>query len=365
VATVQPHTPLKQACPARLLEQSMHAAPDGPHAPAVEPAAHTPFEQQAPLHGWLALHAVVHLDVVPSHALPDGQSAAELQPHAPPPGTALHKEPMLLPLQAAQAPPVEPHELTDVPGSQVPPLQQPPWHGCVDEQVVVHWCAVVSHAWPTGQSLALEQPHTPARQAWPTALMLQSLHEAPLAPQVFAAAPALQVVPAQHPPLQLCVEEQTLVHTCPLPHARWVGQSVGPAQPQLPPPVVDKHCPPAVLEVQSAHARPFAPQVPVAVPVTQVPFEQQPPLHGCEGEQLRVHVLVPRLQAWPTAQSLAEEQPHTCVPGTHDRPAALDEQSAHAVPGAPHAVCVVPGWQKPPEQQPPLHGCDDEQGTAH
>lgn len=57
-----------------------------PHAAMPVPGSHVPpvaAEQHPPLHGWPVLQLVVHWCLVPSHAMPAGQSAAEVHP-APP-----------------------------------------------------------------------------------------------------------------------------------------------------------------------------------------------------------------------------------------------------------------------------------------
>jgi hypothetical protein len=125
--------------------QSAHI-PLAPHAVEPEPPAHIPPEQQPPLHGCVDEQLVVQVWLVPSQAEPIGQSAAELQPHAPPPDTVRQTEPSALPMQVPHAVPVAPQLVVEVPLAQVEPLQQPPLHGCVDEQVLVHWCEVASHA---------------------------------------------------------------------------------------------------------------------------------------------------------------------------------------------------------------------------
>lgn len=178
---LQPHTcDARQTWPLDAVEQSTQAMPDVPHAPSAVPAAQVPLLQQAPLHGELFEQAVVHRCVDVLQALPAGQSLAELQPHAPPPVTAVHTWPMLEVEQSTQAPPVEPQppELL-VPGEQLPARQQPPLHGADDEQVDLQVCVEGSHAVIAGQSLAVEQPHAPERQVWPLELVVQSTHEAP------------------------------------------------------------------------------------------------------------------------------------------------------------------------------------------
>jgi hypothetical protein len=178
---LQPHTIVeRQTWPFAAFEQSTQAMPDAPQALLAVPLAQVPPLQQAPLHGELDEQAVVHWCEVVLQALPAGQSLAELQPHAPPPVTALHRWPMLDDEQSMQAPPFEPQppELL-VPGAQLPARQQPPLQGADDEQLDLQVCDDGSHAVDVGQSALVEQPHAPALQMWPLELVVQSTHEVP------------------------------------------------------------------------------------------------------------------------------------------------------------------------------------------
>lgn len=116
-------------CPAeQLVGQSMHAAPELPHATFVVPPRHTPLvadEQHPPLHGIAFEQAIVHW-WFPAHAVADEQSPATLQPHVLPPR---HACPVVEPVQSVHAPPVSPHALGAVPATQKPDEQQPPLHG--------------------------------------------------------------------------------------------------------------------------------------------------------------------------------------------------------------------------------------------
>jgi hypothetical protein len=93
---------------------------------------------------------------------------------------------VVLPGQAVQAVPAEPHAERLLPAMQLPPVadeQQPPLHGWFELQEVVHLPCAVSHAWLAGQSLALVQPHAPElRQAVPFTLPTQLWHSEPGAP---------------------------------------------------------------------------------------------------------------------------------------------------------------------------------------
>lgn len=79
------------------------------------PGWQTPFWQQAPEQGWVALQVVTQVWVVASQAEP-GQSPAPLQPQPLVPQIA----PRLLVEQSTQAPPETPQALTVVPSMQVP-----------------------------------------------------------------------------------------------------------------------------------------------------------------------------------------------------------------------------------------------------
>jgi hypothetical protein len=154
---LQPHAPDTHAWPIALAVQSTQLCIEPPHALAEVPPWHMPFApQHAPMHGWLALHAVEHRCVVVLHAEPAGQSAVELQPHAP----ATHCEPMLLPAQSMHAAPLAPQPVAAVPVLQVPLAQQPPWQSAELEHAVEHRCVVALHACPVGQSPATMQPPT-------------------------------------------------------------------------------------------------------------------------------------------------------------------------------------------------------------
>jgi hypothetical protein len=284
---VQPHAPPTQVWPLPSAAQGAHT-PELPQAVAEVPGWQVPFDaalQQPPLHAWVESHEVLHWPL--THAVPDGQSLAWLQPHWP----AEHKWPVVAMVQSAQVPEV-PHALPAVPAAHVPLLaavQHPPLHGCVDEQEAVHWCVEVLQALLAGQSLGWLQPHTPVvRQALPVAWPVQSTHTVPVAPHWVWAVPGWQV-PAlfdeQHPLAHMVVDEQELMH-------RWVAllhelaplaQSASTPQPHWPPPVTPSHLWPLLSLAQEEHRPPLLPHTPSAVPGWQVPplaALQQPPLHG-------------------------------------------------------------------------------------
>jgi hypothetical protein len=85
----------------------------------------------------------------------------------------------------------------------------------VSPQVLSHWCVVLLHERPAGQSPATLHPHSPLTHAWPAATAVQFKQASPLEPQAADAAPPWQVPPAeQHPPLHGCVAPQVFVQTC-------------------------------------------------------------------------------------------------------------------------------------------------------
>jgi hypothetical protein len=131
------------------------------------------------------------------------------------------------------------------------------------------------------------------------------------------------------------------------------GQSAAELQPQA----LITQALPCALEVQSTQARPLPPQPVTAVPAEQLPAMQQPPLHGCDAEQVVVHRCVVVLQALPMAQSVVPLQPQEPPPETisHTLPFGLPVQLWQAPPPTPQAVCMVPTTHEPDEQQPPLH----------
>jgi hypothetical protein len=63
------------------------------------------------------------------------------------------------PVHGWHAPPLFPHFALSVPGWQTNPSQQPPEHGWLPTQELVHVCWIGSHAVPAGQSPAPLQPH--------------------------------------------------------------------------------------------------------------------------------------------------------------------------------------------------------------
>jgi hypothetical protein len=196
-----------------------------------------------------------------------------------------------------------------VPALQVPLVaaeQQPPLQAWVELQAVVHLLVVASQAYPVGQSVAELHPHFPVvRQTWPSVLAVQST-QVPLAPQAASAVPARQLPPTvaeQQPVWQGVLESQASVH-------RLVVVSQATAVPGQSAFVAHPHCraPPVVTQVspaapavycagQSRQAPPLLPHAASAVPATQDPLWQHPPLQVWVALQVVVQVWVDVSQA--------------------------------------------------------------------
>ena len=104
----------------------------------------------------------------------------------------------------------------------------------------------MSHAWLTGQSLALLQPHAPdARQALPAALPTQVVQLPPTGPHTVCDVPGWHVLDddAQQPDKHAIVAEQVFTQMPIAEHeVEPPGQSPGNvAQPHWPPPVTATH----------------------------------------------------------------------------------------------------------------------------
>jgi hypothetical protein len=293
VALLQPHAPVgKQAWPIKLAVQSTHAPPLAPHSAAALPIWQLLPSQQPPLQFCELEHAPEHWCVVVLHAVPLAQSAVTLQPHAAPP---MHAWPVAFIEQSTHAVPPLPQKPAAVPALQVPTVmpfgiaQQPLAHGEEAVQPEPQVCVVMSHAEP-GQSAAELHPHWPITHACPLGAVEQSTHASPLAPQLDAPVPTLQLPPEQQPPLHACDAEQLVVHRCVVVlHAVFIAQSPVALQPHAPPPAIISHTVPLGLAAQLAHAPPPAPHAPAEVPATHEPPEQQPPLHSCVAVQVMVH----------------------------------------------------------------------------
>ena len=108
LALVQPQTLVpvmsRHAEPALLPAQLPQLACPSAHAVDVVPGAHMPPSQQPPLHGCVALHAVVQVPLVVSHDCPPGQSLGPAQLAAtPPPSPTLPPPRSPTPASAAAA----------------------------------------------------------------------------------------------------------------------------------------------------------------------------------------------------------------------------------------------------------------------
>ena len=336
--------PAKPRLQAPSTQLVMQASPLAPHAPSLMPWTHAVPLQHPPLQmAVVPLHAVEHAWVDGLHAWLAGHAALVAQPQVP------AKQPCDAP-HDPQRPPFVPQAPTVSPVTHDPPEQHPPLHGLDEPHAVEHVPPL--HACPGGQSDAVAQPHDPvASHAKPLALPAQETHAPPLRPHAAFPVPGWQLVPSQHPPLQVRPPPQPVLHA-PALHAWWVGQSAVAPHPQVPPLV---QAWPAADAEQSAQAAPLVPHVAGAAPETQsfVPAtSQQPPLQAMVVPPT-THVLpqepVVVSHAWPVGQSLLLAQWH--FPATH---VLVPEHGPHAAPLVPQAVLDVPSWQAPVESQHPF-----------
>jgi hypothetical protein len=137
---LQPHVPpappaaLTHEAPTLEPPQGVHASPLEPHAAGELPLVQTPAAQQPPWQSWDAEHAVVHVCVVASHALPSVQSEGPLHPHVPPLPASLRRT-HALPTDASPArqlahtPPAAPQAAEVSLATHVAPSQHVPLHG--------------------------------------------------------------------------------------------------------------------------------------------------------------------------------------------------------------------------------------------
>jgi hypothetical protein len=247
--------------------------PLAPHAFAVPPAWQVVPSQQPVEQSWVAEQAVVHACITGSHECCAGQSAAELQPHAPPPVTATHAEPSALPAQLTHKPPCAPQAIGEVPAPQLPPPQQPPAHGDDAEQALPQLC-VDEQALPLGQSATELQPQLDIKHRWPALLVEQSVQAPPAGPHAPAAVP-LRHIPlvSQQLDAQAWLGEHAVVHwLVPGSQDEPAAQSALDAQPQWPPAPAAMHCVPTLLVAHGTQALPSRPQAPALVPATQLPL---------------------------------------------------------------------------------------------
>ena len=136
-------------------------------------------------------------------------------------------------------------------------------------------------------------------------------------------------------------------------------QSLTEAQPHWPPPLTGSHACPCAFPPQPEQAPPLLPHWVTAVPATQIPPAQQPPLQAWDALQAVVQRCVVVSHAVCAGQSATEVQPQNVRSPmvTHCAPLAFVVQltQAGALLVAPHAVAVLPCVHTPPAQQPPLH----------
>jgi len=76
----------------------------------------------------------------------------------------------------------------------------------------VHEDVPWSHAWSTGQSPIVRQPHLPPKHADPALAPRHEMHAPPSAPHESGFVPEAHRPALQQPPLQGCELEQAVVH---------------------------------------------------------------------------------------------------------------------------------------------------------
>ncbi len=162
----------------------------------------------------------------------------------------------------------------------------------------------------------------------------------------------------QHPVGQWCVESHVNVQIPP--EHPWAPgpQSLTVAHPHWPPGLTGSQARPCVLAAQLLHAPPLLPHAAGAVPATQVPDAQHPPLHGwVAGSHCVVQRSVAMSHADPAGQSATDLQPQNVwSPAVmHCAPPGLEAQLTHAGTAlvTPQAMFVLPCVQVPALQQPP------------
>jgi hypothetical protein len=366
---LHPHIvpPLTQALPLGVVLPPMSVPPprqllhwpEVPQAVVVPPVMQVPLWQQKPPEQcpscctpgggcWNAApHALMQLPpmnaVVPASGLP------------PPIAWQVGVEPLHLPHA-----PLEPHAEFPSPSTHTPSEQQPALHGCVAEQLLVHWPRVLSQAIIAGQSALVRHPQLPLTQACPKMLLVQSAH---VAPQAFGPNGRQESVNGeQQPPLQLPKPtglsqndwQEPLLQEVPL------GQSAAVKQPQP----FEVHAWPFGLEVQSVQVPLKVPHAVALVPAWQVlelpqQVETQPLPHAVWQRCVVVvsHVVGGNVVGHCAGEVQPQKPP--VVPAMHVVPMLLLVQSRQRSPFAPHAVVLLPTTQIGDDvevsQQPPLH----------
>ncbi|MDB4967385.1 MAG: hypothetical protein JWN44_3074 [Myxococcales bacterium] len=327
-------------------------------------------ELQQPAQPLVALQTQLAVAPLPLQVVPAGQ-AAPVEPQAQAP---LVQRFALVASQVLQVPGVAPQLAVSMVLWQTPAAsQQPPGH---DEPSQTQPPA--TQRWPAVQLV----PPGPHEQAVPTqrsAPLPQAVQAAPPVAQPVAGSGALQVLPAQQPPVQLLAQpvQAPLVHDSMPPQAvqaaPFLPQAASDGVTQLPPasqqpahevasqtqlPPAEQRCPVGQVVPPAPHEQPparqrsaLAPQVCVQVPPLGPqlpgPMVTQPlPLLQVFGAQTQPLVLS---QIW-LAPHWAPLQPHT--PAAQVSLAAL--QSRQVEPLAPHSVSLAAATQvEASAQQPP------------
>ncbi len=324
---MQPQAPPEpagtQAEPVRaaLAVQETQAPPPLPHAVAERPSVQAPDWQQPPLQSvWcMSPQAVSQARVERLHAVPAGQSAAEVQPQVRPLAVGRQAAPIGLPAQVAQSgwPRAQAPFASPVAQVSLAPSQQPPLQGWAPSQAEPQ--APFRQASPAGQSAAAKQPQVaplaPTTQRGPAALWVQSTQAAPARPQAVSETRAHWLVALQQKPVPQDAP--------PVPPTAQVDEQVPATQVGVPPP-------------QGTQARPSLPQDAFSVPAMHCLPSQQPPWQApWPSPQAVSQARVARLHDLPTGQSPGAAQPQVGAPpstGMQAVPSADIVQSTQSAP---------------------------------
>lgn len=233
--------------------------------------------------------------------------------------------------QTAQLLPAVPHELRDVPGTQVSPAQHPPGHVVASQMQ-----APPEQRWPKPQ--ALPEPHRQMPEVQVSLVFPQSVQAPPPVPHAPTAPPAVQVLPTQHPTGHE-VASQTQVpeeHRWPAPQAA--------LEPHLQVPPTHRF---ACRRLQSVQLPAPDPQVAI-----RVPFSHTLPLQQPDPHPVASHTHPPETQCSPTPHGPPSPHPQ---PEAVQMSAATRSQMTHVPPPVPHAPKAPPDWHAVPVQQPDAH----------
>jgi hypothetical protein len=297
--------------------------------------------------------------------------------------------------QSVQAPPPVPQSLSEVPGRQVVPTQQPVAQLAAPQVGTMQAPAV--QTWPAGHCASVPQWHCPSAPQVSARVEMQWVQTPPGAmPQYWSEMGVWQVLPVQQPvgqvvALQLLAPAQTPLTQLlgahfsqvmpPVPQLvlsvrpgrqlvpeQQPAQVVG-SQTQAPPtqwlPAAQAVClvpqrqtpwfeqPSAVSGSQARQRPPLGPQkTNERVLQLRVP-EQQPP-----GQEAELQTQSPPTQAWPTVQ--AGFVPQAQVPSAAQPFALVPSHGLQVPPTGPQAATVGGAVQVLPEQQPVRHEAESQ-----